>query len=202
MKVTFKMIAAAAVLSGAMAASSSAATLDFMAEANSYERGVTNGTTITFDGLDVTFTSSHFAYFDKGNAGLGVCMNMTATNQCNPANDDNLTVGETVTLSFDTAQNLSGLMFRAEGHIPLSDNRTLMFATNGGALTEYTFAALSGASFMDVSSATFGFGGSKPDQYYVQQITATPTVPLPATAPLALAGMGALAMMRRRRRAA
>ena len=60
----------AALTAGLLAApvGASATYLDFVAEAAGNERGVADGTTINFGGLDVTFSSlsagSFYAYFD------------------------------------------------------------------------------------------------------------------------------------------
>ena len=173
---SLKTILATAVALTLSAGAASAAVLDFVQEANNNERGVTDGTEIIMNGVNVTFTSSHFAYFDHGGAGLGVCKyvaNPGATsnngegNQCNtdipnPASDDNVTSTESVTISFDYAMTLSNLLFNQEGHAPFSDSatalqKTLLFGINDGTLVRYTFAQLQSMSFSDVISATFAF---------------------------------------------
>lgn len=207
-----KMFAALALSTAFGASSAGAAVLDFVTYPNvNGEKGVADGTVINFDGLDVTFTSSHFAYFDAssagevaagGGAGLGVCKVLTAGNQCNPSNDDNLTLGETVTLAFGAAQTLSNLMFNAEGHTALtSDVLTLTFGINDGALQSISFADLAASVFNNVTSITFGFDDSQTgDQYYIAGATAVAAVPLPATAPLLIGALGLMGWGARRRR--
>ncbi len=190
----------------------SAATLDFVAEANNNgERGIANGVPVTIDGVEVTFNAGPgVAYLDAssvaevnagGGAGLGVCSTgLTSKDQCVVSSDDNVTMGEAVTLTFDTAQTLSNLLFNAEGHIALiSDTLTLLFGINGGATSSYTFADLMTQTFDDVLTVTFAYGGDNPDQYYVSAITVAP-VPLPATLPLLLAGLTFLGFRAKRRR--
>ncbi|WP_375230312.1 VPLPA-CTERM sorting domain-containing protein [Roseobacter sp. S98] len=216
------------------------ATLDFLEFANDNEHGVANGTTIEFEGVDVTFNAglhegidgTAFAYFDHGGAGLGVCKSPRSGvtfgegrtgagrgNDCSDAGDDNVTVTETVTISFDQAFNLSELSFTGEGHsfsnpVFLEDettglNRsaaTLLFGVNGGPLAEFTFSELSMETFLGVTSATFAFddanfngGNNTADQFYLASAVVNP-VPLPAGLPLLLAGIGGLGILRRRQR--
>ena len=207
------MMAAACTVALGAATSVSAATLDFVAYPNvNGEKGVVDGTVIAFDGLDVTFTSSHFAYFDAsspgevangGGAGLGVCKVLTGSAQCTPSNDDNLTTSETVTLGFGAAQTLSNLTFNAEGHTALtSATKTLTYGINGGALQSINFAALGASVFNNVTSITFGFDDQNQtgDQYYIAGATAVAAVPLPATAPLLIGALGLMGWGARRRR--
>lgn len=201
-----------AIIAALGATGAGAATLDFVAEANNNgERGVANGTTLTINGVDVTFNAGNgVAYFDRssaaevlrGGAGLGVCSTgLTNAAQCNVPSDDNVTISEAVTLSFNSAQTLSGLLFNAEGHQALTSNTlTLQFGINGGALSSFTFADLMTQSFSNVTSATFAYGGTNPDQYYVSALTAVAAVPLPATLPLMAGALGLLGFGAKRRR--
>lgn len=223
----FKAIASAVALV-CFAPMAQAATLDFITAANNNERGFTDGSVVTLDGVNVTLSAngSNFAYYDHGNAGLGVCANVTdfnsggTANRCaSGADDDNVTVSEAVTIAFDTAMNLTGLVFQQEGHVPFSDSmaelsKTLLFGINGAtSLTRYTFNQLQGLSFNNVLSATFAFDDDTFDpvnannlsrnaqQFYLASATVAP-VPVPAALPLLLAGLGGLGLMARRKRKA
>jgi hypothetical protein len=198
-----------------------AATLDFYAEATSgageggTERGIADGTTLsgaTMDNVAVKFSATYLgdaagavAYFDNG-AGLGVCKVLTPSSQCDPSNDDNVTFGEAVTIAFNAAMDLSNLIFRAEGHgVFAPANLTLLFGVNGATPTSISFADLSAASFTNVTSATFAFGGTAEEQFYISSAvvgpsTIAPPIPLPAGAPLLLSALGALGFGAWRRR--
>lgn len=236
MKILTTTILAATLSAGG----ASAAVLDFLAAATNNERAFHDGTTVTIDGLDVTLsaglqsnygadpavTDDAYAYYDHGDAGLGVCRNVSdftvsstgKANRCDKvsgdptsgAGDDNVTVSEYVTLAFDTLQNLSSFTFRNSNHNPItSTTETLLVGLNGGALTQYTFAALGGAfpSFFDVSEITLAYdnGASTANQFYLSSVTAEEDpnlneVPLPAGLPLMLAGLAGLGVASRRRK--
>ena len=202
-------------LGGAQTASAMSHNLDFVAEAAGNERGVADGTTLTFDGLDVTFTSSHFAYFDDvsgGPGGLGVCQTLTNPGaQCDPSNDDNLGAGEDVTLTFGTAiDDLGGFVFHDANHESLESSLGVLTISGnfdgGGFSLTTTFMLLWGASLSDffagldgITDVTFSFEDT---QYYISGVTATSPVPLPMTAFLLLGALGGLGYAGRRRRKA
>ncbi len=201
----------------ASAAQAAPVNLNFEAEANGNERGVADGYVLNnanTGGIAVTLSAGlqsgpgdAFAYFDSGNAGLGVCKILTTAAQCNPGNDDNVTSNEFVTLAFDVTMILSDFVFRAANHSLISHTSldTLLVGVNGGALAETTFGALSNIPLFGVDSLTLAYGGSSPNQFYLSSVKAEADpnivgqVPLPAGLPLMLAGLGALAVAKRRK---
>lgn len=166
-----KHLFAAAVFTTAItgAASASTVTIDFVALAagintaysanDADDYGDAEGQTFSFaGGLDVTLTSTANAYLDDlsgGNpGGLGVCSaGISATGQCFDASDDNVTLGESVTLSF------------------------------GGATTFAAFPTFfDSLQAGPISSLTLSFGGNNPLEYYLSSLTLDVTaVSLPAS---------------------
>lgn len=189
----------------------SAATLDFITESNGNERGVADGYVLenaNTSGLAVTLSADGgSAYFDSGDAGLGVCGTLTASKQCNPSNDDNITAGESVFLQIEKDAGsgyLSGVLnkvfFRNAGHgASFGAGAMLDYTLDGGA--SWMTRALTG--MIDFGGAAFTSAGIgfryNNAEIYVANVDLEP-VPLPAGALLLITGMGGLAAVRRRRK--
>ena len=198
----------AALFVGAMSSAAGAATFDFVAEAANNERGVVNGTTLDFGGIGTTFNATAngndaFAYFDDLSgglpAGLGVCAVIDSGAQCNPSDDDNLTAGENLDLSFDKVIDLSGFSFYNGKHRSppsVAPTATLQWAINGGTLQTITFADAVATTLTGVSSIQFGHDGT---DYYIAAMAA---VPLPAGILLMGTALGGLGLTRRKKKAA
>jgi len=169
---------------------------------------------LTGDGfaLDITgtkFGSAAFAYLDAGHGGLGVCGVLTTGSQCNPSDDDNVTTGDVLTMTFDQAVTIDKIWFNNnhDGDGTLSGNKVKI----GG--TDYSLVSATGVpSFNDdwtpnVSfsvaaggSLSFALASDHADQFYVSGMTVTAAIPEPETYAMLLAGLGLLGFVARRRK--
>ncbi|MFQ5563065.1 MAG: hypothetical protein ACE5FO_05805 [Parvularculaceae bacterium] len=196
--------AAATAAAGFFSLSANAAVIDFAAEADTNgERGVASGTQLTVGGvlvqLDVPMNSSWFPYLDAGDAGLGVCQNLDASNQCVPPSDDNVTIGEDVKVTFVNGPLvITGLSFDDIDHASLNTDNVgqLIIETNLMAANTFTFAgALAWAAAGQLASwIRFEFVDT---EFYVNAIS---TIPIPGALPLLLSGLAGLGFASRRRR--
>ncbi len=214
-----KTLLTATALAAVMASASNAATanLDFVALAAGTpgDRGGVEGQTFDFGGLGVTLSSTADAYLDDLSSGkpggLGVCSSgLTGTAQCVDAGDDNISLRERVTLSFDLpVLRLTNFVFYDFEHNPINLADELgaefedVFGILGGTAT---FGNLENAILVNqrgaLSSLTLSSIGT---QFYLGSVTAEfepAAVPLPASIFLLGGALGGMGVMRRRRKAA
>lgn len=175
-------------------------TIDFVADANTMERGEpVSGYVIplTFGTLTVTAGDAIGAahpYLDAGFGGLGACSTLDGGFQCNPSSDDNATSGDSVIFTFNVATTISGILMN-NNH---DGDRSLLgdTMTIGGAL--YMFAdGGPGLNSSVAGSYTVGAGvpfvilnqneADNDKEFYVSEITVT-HAPEPGT--VAMVGLG------------
>jgi len=187
-------------------ASANAAVVNFATDAD------TNGERPAPNGLDISGVVMNFAaspggavaYLDASSgglpAGLGVCKVLIG-NDCDPSSDDNVTEGESVTISFVNGPfNLGDFTFRDENHNVLASAADSLFISiNGGAAVLYTFAQAVGLSFNAVSSITFAYNSG---QFYVNGFSANNVIPVPGALPLLVSGLIGLGFAARRKKPA
>ncbi len=145
-------------------------------------------------------------------AGLGSCQVLNSRGFCTPSRDDNITTAESVTLSFfrneDGAQGdaltvaLSDAVYRGEFHQLAGDpagdidlNETLLFGVDGVVTAQHfgTQISATGHSF------SFGFGGDRPEQFYVSTLVAVAAaVPEPGVLGMIGFGLALLPVLRHR----
>ena len=229
-----KKLALAAAMAGFVmslsCATANATVLDFVALANSGEKAVLGdfslgGFTVTAHGsnadpitgnvpagFDGSFTNP-YAYLDKG-AGMGVCQNITATLQCTPSSDDNVTganpgVIEILSTSFNQAVKVTNLIFKAEGHTFLFDATDVIDISIDG-LTWVTYNLLDNGSGMLFGNPLFILAGNEflhfrfnNEQFYLAaaEVNAIPVPPALMLMGTALLGMGLLGRRRKRKAA-
>ena len=155
----------------------------------------------TGDGLTITFTAvkganAASAYLDFGNAGLGVCGQTLApssdptVNECNPADDDNVTVGEFVTLKFSKNVTLTNTSYNNnhDGGL-VAGNKILVNGVAKGTVLNSSLGVVNDSYVLAAGTGiTYGYSNQ---QFYLSSITVE-TVPEPTT--LGLFGLG-LAMV-------
>ena len=164
---------------------------------------------LTIDGITLVASGSNAnntfadAFFDSGNAGLGVCSTVgpatggsgCATGVGSNTGDDNVSAaqgGETLTLDFGQGVSITDIFFRNAGHGALTGSLNLnggVLGITGGVVTS-GFALLTGQSVY-----SFEFSGN---EFYISTATVA-AVPLPAAGLLLLTAFGGLSAMRRRK---
>ncbi len=156
------------------------------------------------EGLTATFTSSHFVYADWGNAGFGVCgttfgpnnvkRSGMSSNICDPSSDDGLSMGETLSISYD-ADVFMNLEFNNNHDGGLDGNSKVLI---NGVLTDIS-TGFAGAFFL--AEGNFLTIGHVNDLVYLENVqTELEDTPVPEPASLALfsAGLIGLGLARRR----
>jgi len=219
-----RTFAATTIAASLASMSAHAIVLDFVAEAAGAERAIENGSTITNfqgTGVDVTFTAEGgdwHPYFDDLSdgkpAGLGVCQvtfgalggpgDDGMSDDCNPPNDDNVTVGEAITIGFSGQSfAIRDLTFFDATHNPLGvggNDGDVSIALDGGVAVSMLFstaiAMAQAGAFASASQITFAYVNT---QFYVGAIS---DVPVPGAIPLLLSGLAGLFFASRRRKAA
>ncbi len=159
--------------------------------------GITVHATASFVGGPSSVVQDHQANWSAtSGAGLGVYHTTGPVD----TSDDNITRGETLTLTFDQVVNLSAIGLRAEGHNFTNWASGATFLFHGAStLLPLGTGSIDGLGLTG-SVFTFAYGGTHADQFYLATITVTP-VPEPEVLALLLAGLGVTGTIARRRRA-
>lgn len=146
-----------------------------------------NGTASVVQDKEVGWTAS------KG-AGLGVY------HQSNNTSDDNITAGESLTITFDRVVNLSSVGLRSDGHNFTSWVAGDEFLLNGVSMLLPDNVGSLGVNLTG-TSFTFAFKPNEPlsAQFYLSSLTVTAVPDAATTLGLFSAALLALGLVRRRR---
>jgi hypothetical protein len=145
-------------------------------------------------------TLKAWAYLDQGNAGLGVCSkgldsDSKGSNQCNPGNDDNVTVNEILNIVFNqtVAVDFSKSTFRDGNHHDYAPPAPyIQVKVDDGAFMNLNlFSVLSGDSFEFRTN-------DDSSQFYIDALTVS-KVPEPSIIALFAAGLFGIGFARRRK---
>jgi len=156
--------------------------------------GVSVTATGTLNGVVAAVVQDHQSNWTfASSAGLGVYHSPLDTS------DDNITVGESLTLTFAQMVTVSAIGLRAEGHNYTNWAANSTFLFNGVSTLLPNGSGMIGGLNLTGDTFTFAYGGTKPSQFYLASITVTP-VPEPEIVALMLAGLGATGFVARRRK--
>ncbi len=203
---------AAALMFGATLAN--AVTFDFASLANGNENGYTTfshsegSITVDASGQSADGTQDYFAYMDAGDAGLGVCEELTADGHCSPSSDDNVTFDERLRLDFNQPVTLSDITF-INGYHGNTFDGVFEMSVDGGPATSYNLTSnfstnLIGTTFDFINPNIQGGPNVSNDyQFYIGSVSVAATVvPVPAAGWLFVSGMLGLIGASRRRKVA
>lgn len=183
--------------------------LDFASDAHASEQGYA---LLTYTGWwgDLKITghasndddSTQFAYMDSHYGGLGACKDLTASDQCTPSNDDNVTHFEWLTFIFDQDVYIKNLWVNnnhdggfASGASLYVDGSAVLARESGNTLGAYQIANSIGDFRVSAHTAfTLAYHNT---QFYV---TAMEVVGLPegGSVVLLIIGIFGLALVRYR----
>ena len=161
--------------------------------------GLTVRATGWYNGNKVAAVQDHDNGYNpakKIGAGLGVYHKLDNS-------DDNITVGETLKMSFAEVVNLTSIGLRSDGHNTSWDTDAQFQYSQDG--SSWISAKLKADKSLNLTGKHFYFRyGSDtnhcPDQFYLASMTVT-AVPEPETYAMLLAGLGLLGTVARRRKA-
>ncbi len=199
--------------SAASAAHISNAQFDFVKLANISEYGASSITINSeWGGRSVTATAMSggtpaYAYLDGQNilnnpAGLGVCKQLTAGNQCAQSSHDDINPTDVLKLSFDAAYTIKDIELHNAFHLENPWDGSIDISVDGGTFISYTLGhvlhlGLTGTNFLFANNNIDGGTPLNPGRHFY--LAAINTTPIPAAAWLFVSGLGSLGLFRKRK---
>ena len=200
--------------SAASAAHISDAQFDFVKLANISEYGANSINIVSeWGGRSVTATaysggSPAYAYLDGQNAlnmpaGLGVCDQLDAGNQCINGSHDDVNPTQILKLSFDSVYTIKDLELHNAFHLDNPWDGTIDISVDGGSFASYALShvlhlGLTGTDFLFANNNVDGGTPLNPGKHFY--VAAVSTTPIPAAVWLFVSGLGSLGFFKKRKK--